>query len=397
MIWLFPLIFLLFSCAVKEGREQVRWQYYYDLGMSSYVAKNYSEAIANFFRASQLAPNEPKVWNALGLAYMEVQEYQKSESAFLRALQTNKAYTEAKLNLGILYYREEKYERAEKVLVEVLEDEAFPQKHMAFYYLGKVYQAMGNFREYIINLRKATAYNPMFVDAQLELAQAYESQGDYNLAKSVYLNLISNGIVNPNLELSMARVEYLLGNYTPAKNYIKKVLEDRQASPQVKTQAYDILTQVLIAEQARITPPKVEIERPPQVEMERPTQVETEKLPQAETEKPSQTEVEEAQQTEKPQETADKEPSKEPSSPPREVSQPKSKIYRIQVGAFSSVNFARAWKNKLEKDYNLKELAVVEASGIFKVLYGIFNSREEAQKELRRLKGMNIYGFIVNE
>ncbi|MDW8032486.1 MAG: tetratricopeptide repeat protein [Aquificaceae bacterium] len=364
MIKLFLLFFLLFSCAVKEEEKgKAQWQYYYDLGMSSYMAKNYSEAIANFFRASQLAPNEPKVWNALGLAYMEVQEHQKSETAFLRALQVDKAYTEAKLNLGVLYYRQRQYERSISTLREVLEDEAFPQKHMAFYYLGKAYQAMGNIKEYINNLRRATAYNPMFADAQLELAQAYENEGDYASAKNVYLSLINNGLVSPTIDLSMARVEYMLGNYASVKSHLKRVLEDKQTNPQLRSQAYDLLSQVLIAEQARLVQ-RVEKDRQPQ--QEKPP--EPPAIPEASL-----------------RETAQENP------------QSRGRAYRIQVGAFSSANLARAWKDRLEKELGLKEVTVVEASGIFKVFYGAFNTKEEAQRELTRLKGVNIYGFIVNE
>ncbi|MCS7308426.1 MAG: tetratricopeptide repeat protein, partial [Aquificaceae bacterium] len=107
MIWVFLILFLLFSCAPRTGDiNSLKWQYNYDLGMSSYMAKNYSEAIANFYKASQLAPNEPKVWNALGLAYTEVQEYQKAETAYLKALEIDKKYTEAKMNLGILYFKQ---------------------------------------------------------------------------------------------------------------------------------------------------------------------------------------------------------------------------------------------------------------------------------------------------
>lgn len=230
------------------------------------MAKNYSEAIANFFRATQLAPNEPKVWNALGLAYMEVQEYQKAESAFQRVLQVDKNYTEAKLNLGVLYYRQKDYEKALKVLREVLQDEAFPQKHLAFYFLAKVHQAMDRREEYVQNLRRAVAYNPMFLDAQLELAQAYEAEGEYASAREVYHRLIDNGFVSPIIHLSLAEVEYKLGNYSLAKDYIKRVIEDRQSTPQLKARAYDLLTLVLVAEQRRSampSPPPPPPEPPP--------------------------------------------------------------------------------------------------------------------------------------
>ena len=377
MIWVFLILFSLFSCAPKTGDTgSLKWQYNYDLGMSSYMAKNYSEAIANFYKASQLAPNEPKVWNALGLAYTEVQEYQKAETAYLKALEIDKKYTEARMNLGILYFKQERYERSIEALKQVLEDEAFPQKHMAFYYLGKVYQSMGNHREYINNLRKATAYNPMFIDAQIELAQAYEKEEDYIQARSIYISLINNGINNPNLDLSMARVEYKLGNYTTAKSYIKKVLEDKRASSQLKSQAYDLLSEVLIAEQARTV--LLRTDKP------------------AQREKPQESLPKPQEVIPKPQENI---PALQPAfreMPPQEI-QTRQRVYRIQVGAFSSVQLARSWKERLERELNLKDISVVEASGVFRVFYGSFNTREDAQKELSRLRGMNIYGFIVQE
>jgi Flp pilus assembly protein TadD len=81
-IW---LIFLLSCASATKKIRRKNWLYYYDLGMSALSAKNYSEAIANFFIATQKAPNEPKVWNSLGIAYMEVSEYEKAESAFRRS------------------------------------------------------------------------------------------------------------------------------------------------------------------------------------------------------------------------------------------------------------------------------------------------------------------------
>lgn len=355
----------------ESGKSQ--WQYFYDLGMSSYIAKNYSEAIANFFKASQLAPGEPKVWNALGLAYMEVQEYQKAENAFLRALQVDKSYTEAKLNLGVLYYRQKDYEKALKVLREVIEDEAFPQKHLAFYSLAKVYQAIDRREEYLLNLRKAVAYNPMFLDAQLELAQFYEGEEDYSSARDVYQRLINNGIGNPSIYLSMARSEYRLGNYTSAKEYIKRVIEDKQTASQLKSQAYELLSFVLIAEQSRTNIPKLQERADTRIEIAQPSKPPEALVSISDTQ----------QKPTKPQET--------------ETPQKTEKFYRIQIGAFSSTSSAKVWRDRLEKELKLKDLVIVESTGIFRVFYGRFQSREEALKELERLKSMNIYGFIVYE
>ncbi|MFN7065613.1 MAG: tetratricopeptide repeat protein [Aquificaceae bacterium] len=376
---IFPLllVFFIFSCAAKQEDNKAQWQYLYDLGMSSYMAKNYSEAIANLFRASQIAPNEPKVWNALGLAYMEAQEYEKAERSFLKALEVDKKYTEARLNLGILYYRMGDYKRAIKPLKEAIENEAFPQKHIAFYYLGKTHQAVGNQEEYKKNLMRAVAYNPMFLDAQLELAQVYEFEEDYNSTRRIYQSLIDNGINDPALELSLGRTEYKLRNYAKAKSHIKRVLEDRRSSPQLIAQAYDLLSLILIAEQgpAQTTPSKVESETKTEGVLEKGQVLIVDQSP-AQT-APSQREVEIAV--------------------PEKSQQKKSLSYKIQLGAFSSLESAKAWKSKLEESLNLKDVIILEKSGIYRVLYGNFSSTKEATKELTRLKGINLYGFIVYE
>jgi cell division protein FtsN len=39
----------------------------------------------------------------------------------------------------------------------------------------------------------------------------------------------------------------------------------------------------------------------------------------------------------------------------------------------------------------------VEQLGIYRVLYGSFKSRAEAEAQVQRLKGYNLYGFIVQD
>jgi len=250
----FLLIFIwlvfLFSCASATKEDQTKnWLYYYDLGMSALSAKNYSEAIANFFIATQKAPNEPKVWNSLGIAYMEVFEYEKAEFAFRKALEVDKKFTEARLNLGVMYFRKKDYENALREIRTALADEPFPHKHIAFYYLAKIYKAIDNQDLYLENLRKATAYNPMFFEAQLDLANAYEEMGDYGSALDVYRNLLNNGIRTPQIELSMARLLFYIEDYETAKFFIKRLIENKQADASQRSQAYELLSQILVKEQ----------------------------------------------------------------------------------------------------------------------------------------------------
>jgi tetratricopeptide (TPR) repeat protein len=333
------LLVLLVACAPKaEKREQKEkeWRYLYDLGMSAYFAKNYSEAIAHFYRATKVAPKEPKIWNALGSTYMAVGEFRKAEEAFLRAVQADPAFSEAKMNLGILYFRMKDYKRAIENLKEAISDELFDKKHIAFYHLAKVYKEMGDTDRYVEFLKKATAYNPLFIEAQLELGSAYMDAKDYSEAEKLYRSLLSNNIKNPEIYLSLAKVYYETGRFEEAKEMVRMVLEDRQTNNLQRSQAYGILSRILIEEQKRTLELMEKVKKKKKEEGR----------------------------------------------------------FGIQVAAFSTRRGAEKLVNRLKKR-GLERLSIVEVSGIYKVIYGRFRSRAEAKRELERLKDMEIYGFIV--
>jgi Flp pilus assembly protein TadD len=382
----FLLIFIwlvfLFACAPTTKEDQVKnWLYYYDLGMSALSAKNYSEAIANFFIATQKAPNEPKVWNALGIAYTEVFEYEKAESAFRRALEVDKKFTEARLNLGVMYFRKKDYENALREIRTALADEAFPHKHIAFYYLARIYKAIDNQNLYLENLRKATAYNPMFFEAQLELANAYEEMGDYRSAIDVYRNLLNNGIRTPQIELNMARLLFYVEDYENAKLFIKRLIENKQADASQRSQAYELLSQILVKEQEMLIGRKMAFAQKEREEHK--AKEKTQERPPKEEPIANQTEPEITK------------PERKTENKPVEVQ--KERVFRIQLGAFSSEDRAKAWKERIEKELGIRDLTIVEQLGIYRVLYGSFKSRAEAEAQIERLKGYNLYGFIVQD
>lgn len=347
--------FLMVSCAGKEEKSDKEWRYLYDLGLSAFYAKNYSEAIAHLYRATKIAPNEPKVWNALGLTYMEVEEFKKAEEAFRMALVADPTFSEAKMNLGILFYRAKDYRRAVKVLKEAIADELFDKKHVAFYHLAKVYKELGDKKKYIEFLRKATAYNPRFIEAQLELGSAYMDMKRYSMAERVYTSLISNNFTMPNIYLSLAKVYYDTGRLEKAKEAIKIVLQDKQTNNLQRAQAYELLSRILVEEQRR----SFVVEKEKQEETKR--------------------------EEHKGEAHEDKNRTEE---------QPDNLRYSIQIAAFSTLKRAESLKEKL-MGKGLRDIQIVESSGIFKVIYGGFPTREEAKKELERLKQMEIYGFIV--
>ena len=340
------LLLLIISCAPKEEKKGKDWTVYYDLGMSSYYAKNYSEAVANFHRALQVNPNEPKIWNALGLTYTEVKEYDKAVKAFKKALELDPKYTEAKMNLGILYMRMKKYRLAIKYLKEAVKDEFFDKKHIAFFYLAKVYNQLGDKAEYVRYLEKAVNYNPMYIEAQIELAQAYEELGEYKKAEDIYKNLIENNLGNSFILYKLAQVYYKQGKINEAKKIVRKLLFEEKLTEDQREMVKKLLSDILIAEHVKLLEEELEKEKPKKEEKK------------------------------------------------KEIVKEEEKFYAVQVAAFSSLERAENFVKKLN-ELGLNYFRIQEVDGVFKVLYGKFKTKEEAYKAKEMLKNYNIYGFVV--
>ncbi len=361
----FFLATLILSCSAKNGAQEGEWRYLYDMGLSSFYAKNYSEAIAHLYRASKVAPEEPKVWNALGITYMEVEEFKKAEEAFRMALVANPDFSEAKMNLGILFFKTKDYKGAIKNLEEAIADETFDKKHMAFYHLAKVYKELGKREKYLEYLRKATAYNPMFIDAQLELGSAYMDLKKYDEAEDLFKSLISNNFTMPNVYLNLAKVYYETGRLEKAKEALRMVLENKQANNLQRAQAYELLSKVLVEEQKRTVISRF---KPREVPKETNTP---------------------------PEQTTSSEPARNHSPIQEEKEEVKKRgKFGIQIAAFSTRKRAQRLAERLN-GRGLSEINIVESAGIYKVIYGNFETRRDARRELERLKRMEIYGFIV--
>ena len=370
-IYILFLSFFIYlnNCSPLSKSEENQWRYYYDLGMSAYYSKNFSEATANLHKAARVRENEPIIWNALGQVYMEVGEWKKAEKSLSKALEIDKNFTDARLNLGILYLKTKRYKEAERYLKEAIEDETFEKKHIAYFYMAKLKRELDDKEGYLRNLKKATAYNPMFIEAQMELGSAYIEIKEYEKAEKVYLSLLNNNFKYPSVYLSLARVYIDMAKYDLAKEMIREVFESKQTNELQRKEAYDLLSKILVIEQHQ----KMGIKKTEEIQR---------KIEGFKNKKiGKRREMKEGVIIKK-----------------GGTIKPKKKIkgrYGIQVGAFSSKKKAKSMVEKLKK-FGFENVFIHESSGIYKVIYGGFKTKREAREKLRILKKINIYGFIVD-
>lgn len=71
--------------------------------------KMYREAI-DYYRT--ITPEQPLVWNKIGIAYHHLGEMNQAERAYQRSIKLDKKYAEAINNLGTVYYAKRSYRRA---------------------------------------------------------------------------------------------------------------------------------------------------------------------------------------------------------------------------------------------------------------------------------------------
>jgi len=148
---------------------------------------NYTLALTKLLDAEKRLPNDPKIQNSLGLAYMGKRKYEMAVTSFKKALRLDPKYTEAANNLGAAYLRQEKWDTAIEQFQQVLKNLIYPTPHFALANIGWAYLGKQDFAKAQTYFRKALDEKPGFITAIHGLAQIYLRTGQTDRA-TAYLH-----------------------------------------------------------------------------------------------------------------------------------------------------------------------------------------------------------------
>lgn len=123
-------------------------------------------------KALSIAPNEPQLWNDLGLASQDLGDHHKAERAFRRAIAIQPSAPEFHANLALLLITQERMDEAEPLLRRVIE--LHPSLATGPEGMGLIALARGRNDEAIDWLLRAVLLNPGLSEAQTLLAIAYQ-------------------------------------------------------------------------------------------------------------------------------------------------------------------------------------------------------------------------------
>ncbi len=146
------------------------------LAMTLDTYEQYASAEVCYIRAHQLDPKSFE-W-AYDLAYVLVKEgkYTESVEAFRDALKLRPDYLPARMKLADSLFITRQMDAAGKLYQEIIQQ--YPDNAEAWYGLGRVQAAQGDYKTAAVSLAKACELVPQFGAAQFALATAYRKLGE---------------------------------------------------------------------------------------------------------------------------------------------------------------------------------------------------------------------------
>lgn len=155
-------VFVGISCGPTLEEKQHRVGIQIELGNAELSRGNLEEAFKAFEKAKSIYPDEPEIYNGLGLVYLYKQRYEQAVVEFLEALRRDPDFSEAHNNLGFTYIQMKRWDEAIKECRITLSDPFYRTPELAYYNLGTALMEKGELIEAVKELHAAVRLQPKF-------------------------------------------------------------------------------------------------------------------------------------------------------------------------------------------------------------------------------------------
>lgn len=143
----------------------------------------YENALADYRRATELAPQDPETWRRLGVVYELLQRPAEAVPAFQKAISLDPSYHRAYIDLGLFHYNRGDFAAAEPILRQVTV--LTPGLDLGWTNLGADLKQLGRFPEAEQAFQKSIAIRSAPI-AWLNLGNLYFTQERYNDALAAF-------------------------------------------------------------------------------------------------------------------------------------------------------------------------------------------------------------------
>jgi serine/threonine protein kinase/Flp pilus assembly protein TadD len=144
---------------------------YFQLGMCYRDLQLYSQAMAAFNKAHELAPQDPAIYYQLGMVALEQGYSRQAEAHFLEGLKINPDHTLLLIALGRLYIEMRQYKAAVSTLRKVVQQD--PAQGEAWLELGRAHMKLNEWKLALSALEQALQLDPYIPQIYSAMAICY--------------------------------------------------------------------------------------------------------------------------------------------------------------------------------------------------------------------------------
>jgi Flp pilus assembly protein TadD len=192
-----------------------------------------AEGMEKYKVTVQLQPDNPTVYNLIGMAELQKGDNARAIESFNKALMLAPKYSDARNNRAAAYVQLGQYAMAETDFLSVLADDTYANRAGVYFNLGSLYFARGNLAGAEENLRRATrGAGP--VEAYFMLGEVEEKLGKSAAAESSYREAMSRAPERADIILGLAKFLVAHGRRDEARTLLHRIIELAPNSPEAR-------------------------------------------------------------------------------------------------------------------------------------------------------------------
>lgn len=174
LVCVISVIFLA-ACAGSQSQEELqqKGEATRTIGEAYMRQGDYTAALRELLKAKELYPEDPILYNDLGLCYMAKKLLPDAIVHFKKAVALKPSYAPARNNLGTAYMALGEYDAAIEVFKEITKDVLYATPHYPLSNLGTAYYHKGDYQTALKYYKEALNLQPDFVNALVGIGRTY--------------------------------------------------------------------------------------------------------------------------------------------------------------------------------------------------------------------------------
>jgi Tfp pilus assembly protein PilF len=209
----------------EQTVEEKKAVLYYDQGSNDLIAQNYQQALTNLLKAKELAPNDTKVRNNLGMAYYFREQIPLAIQELKEAISLDSKNTDAKMNLATVYMNLGKIDEAKKNFQDTLKDLTFSSLYRVHYNLAILNLKIGDRKSAYEELFLALKEKEDYCLAHYKLGELYTEEYHFKEAhKSFVESTKGSCVTKPETHYGVAMALINLNRTMEAKTKLQEII-----------------------------------------------------------------------------------------------------------------------------------------------------------------------------